>query len=1088
MRRNLLFILFMLMAGALFAQKEARMLRFPTVYGNQIVFTYAGDLYSVQKKGGLARKLTNDIGYEMFAKFSPDGKQIAFTAQYDGNTEVFVMPAEGGTPKRLTYTATLGRDDVADRMGPNNIVMAWTPDGKYIVYRSRKQTFNSFRGQLFKVSVEGGLSEEIPLNDGGFCSYSPDGKKLAFNYVFREFRTWKYYKGGMADDIRIFDFETKKVERICQNPNQDIFPMWAGDEIFYLSDRDRIMNMFCYNTKTKETSKVTNFDKYDVKFPSIGGNQIAFENGGYVYVFDTKTKKAEKVDIIIADDNITGRTELKNASQNINSADISPDGKRVIFTARGDIFSVPAEKGITYNYSKTSGVHERDVAWSPDGKYIAFISDKSGEFEIYTQKSDGSEPPTQITDNADTYKFSLQWSPDSKKILWNDRKLRLRYVDVATKQVTLVTQTDNPIIRQFTWSPDGQWIAYCPISYGNMSKIYIYNVNTKEINQVTENWFSANSPAFSDDGKYLLYSSARSFDPIYNNIEWNVAYQDMEKIYMVTLQKSTPSPFALENDIFTVQEPKADDSKKKKGKKGKNDEEKPSTPVVKINFDGIFERVIELPIASSNYGNIYCFNDKVYYNYFERSTRKNGMKMFDLKKKEEIDILDNARFGVTANRKKFLISQGGSWAVVDAPQGKLTIKDKMDLSNMKVQVDIKKEWMQIFDESWRQMRDFFYVENMHGLDWDMIKDKYRVLVPFVNHRNDLTYIIGEMIGELSAGHAYVGGGDRPHPEKVKLGLLGAKLSKDASGYYKIDEILSGVSWDKSRRSPLKEVGVDVNKGDFILAVNGTPTNSISNIYELLIDMADKEVELTINSSSSTSGSKKVLVKTIDDESELYYQKWIQSNIEKVDEATKGQVGYIHIRDMGPTGLKDFMSNFYGQLDKKALIIDDRGNGGGNVSPMLIERLRRKVTRSRMSRNSTKPGQVPMQMMLGPKVLLMNQYSASDGDLFPYSFKKHKLGKTIGVRTWGGVVGISGSLPFIDGGTLMRPEHASYSSEKSEWIIEGYGVEPEIEIENDPHKEYTGEDAQLNKAIEVILQELENYQPLPDIPEPPVKNK
>ena len=431
----------LIFAQNIFSQEEARLLRFPTIHGNQIVFSYAGDLYSVSKIGGVARKLTNDVGYEMFSRFSPDGKTIAFTGQYDGNTEVFTMPAEGGIPKRVTYTATLGRDDVSDRMGPNNIVMAWSKDGKNIVYRSRKQSFNSFKGQLFNVSINGGISAELPLPSGGFCSYSPDGNKLAYNKVFREFRTWKYYKGGMADEIWIYDFKTKETVNITNNITQDIIPMWHGDNIYYLSDRDRTMNLFVYNSLTKETVKLTDYTDYDIKFPTIGDKEIIFEKGGYIFTFDIETRDIKKINIIISNDFTNSRNELIDASKSKNSLSVSPDGQRLVVGARGDIFTIPAKDGITRNLTQSSGVHDRNAVWSPDGKNIAFISDKTGEYEIYIIKQDGSEKPIQLTKNADTYKYRVQWSPDSKKIMWSDKKLRLQFIDIETKKVTLVEES-----------------------------------------------------------------------------------------------------------------------------------------------------------------------------------------------------------------------------------------------------------------------------------------------------------------------------------------------------------------------------------------------------------------------------------------------------------------------------------------------------------------------------------------------------------------------------------------------------------------------------------------------------------------------
>ncbi|HYW94640.1 MAG TPA: S41 family peptidase [Bacteroidales bacterium] len=1068
--------------SSLYSQEEARLLRFPAIHGDQLVFSYAGDLYTVKGDGGMARRLTSNPGYEMFAHFSPDGKYIAFTGQYDGNTEVFVIPSEGGIPKRLTFTATLNRDAIGDRMGPNNIVMAWTPDSKHIIYRSRKETFNSFKGSLFKVSVDGGLSEQLPLSFGGFCSYSPDGSKLAFNWVFREFRTWKYYRGGMADDIRIYDFKKGTDEKITENNAQDIIPMWVGNNIFYLSDRDRTMNLFVYNTDTKNTEKVTNFDNYDVKFPTADDDYVVFENGGYIYKYDIKTKKAEKVSITIANDEPQARSELKDVSKDIRSGDLSPKGERVVFAARGEIFSLPAKEGVTYNYTRSSGIHERNVEYSPDGKNIAFLSDKTGEFEIWVQKQDGSEPAWQLTHNADTYIYSFNWSPDSKKILYHDRKMRLQYIDVESGKVTQVETEKYGIPNSYDWSPDSKWISYEYTTANQFTIVRLYNLESDKKYDVTDNWYDSGAPTFSDDGKYLFFVSMRDFNPIYSRTEWNTAYSDMSKIYLVTLSADEKSPFAPENDVI-----KTDEGEDENGN-GKESAEKSDDKTITIDVEGIKDRIDVLPVEASNYFNIQTTGSKIYYIEYSSS---NGMtaKLFDLKQKKETEIGKGLRFSLSASGKKMLVGMHGKWAVIDPPSSQVEITDAMDLSGMKTEVNYAREWKQIFDESWRQYRDFFYVPNMHGVDWEAMKEKYGQLVPYVKTRDDLTYLIGEMIGELSIGHAYVTTGEKKQkPERIKTGLLGAKLSKTSSGYYQIKEILQGANWSKDLRSPLTEIGLNINEGDYILAINGVSTADMDDIYASLVGKAGITVELTVNSKPKMDGSRKVVVVPVDDEAQLYYYKWVQHNIDYVNEKTDGQVGYIHIPDMGPEGLNEFVKHFYPQLDKKGLIIDDRGNGGGNVSPMIIERLRRTVTRATMRRNFPVGEPVPNQMMLGPKVLLIDRYSASDGDLFAYSFKKHHIGTVIGTRTWGGVVGITGSLPFIDDQDLRKPEFASYSSEKSEWIVEGHGVDPDISIDNDPHQEFLGNDAQLDKAIEVITGQLKDYKPIPPVPNPPDKSK
>ncbi|MFO7755242.1 MAG: protease, partial [Bacteroidales bacterium] len=752
MRRILVIAFLIALSSSLIAQEEARLLRFPAVSGDRLVFSYAGDLYTTGINGGMARKLTTHKGYEVFPKFSPDGSTIAFTGQYDGNTEVFTIPAAGGSPERLTYTATLGRDDIGDRMGPNNIVMAWAPDGEKIIYRSRKQSFNAFRGQLFTVPASGGLSSEVPLSDGGFCSYSPSGDKLAFNWVFREFRTWKYYRGGMADDIRIYDFKTGEVEQVTDHPAQDIIPMWIGKEIYFLSDRDRIMNLFAYDTESGETRKVTDFSDYDIKFPSHSDKHIAFEKGGYIYLFDVETQQSRKLSIQIANDKPWARTQWKDASENIRMTHPAPDGERVVFSARGDIYSVPAKNGITHNMTATSGVNERNARWSPDGKHIAWISDASGEFEIYMARQDGEGEPEQLTEGSETYIFSLEWSPDSKKILYHTKKRELCYVEVETKKLTVVEKSDRSPGFSYSWSPDSKWIGYTR-PQRDMTIIRLYNLDKKESYEVTEGWYNSSGPSFSRDGKYLLFTSARDFNPVYSQTEWNHAYTDMSRIYMITLAKETPSPFAPENDVV-----KTGDEKDEK----KEDDNKD----IKVDIDGIQERVIDLPVSPANYSNVTAVNGKVYYNVRSSSERGSKMKVYDLEKKEETELGSNIMFTISPNGKKMLVRSGGKWGVITLPSSKVNIDKAIDLSDMKVKVDLEAEWQQMFDEVWRHMRDFFYDPGMHGVDWNAIYNKYNELVPHLAHRSDLAYLMGEMIAELNVGHAYVNNGERPQPERI----------------------------------------------------------------------------------------------------------------------------------------------------------------------------------------------------------------------------------------------------------------------------------------------------------------------------------
>jgi tricorn protease len=1088
------FVCFIFFTGILYAPQEARLLRFPAIHKDQIVFTYAGDLYLVSSTGGVARKLTSHEGFELFARFSPDGSKIAFTGEYDGNREVYLIPRGGGIPKRLTYTASLGRDDVTDRMGPNNIVMGWKHDNKHIVFRSRRREWNSFNGQLYLASVDGGIPQQLPLPRGGFCSFSPEDKKLAYNRIFREFRTWKRYRGGMADDVWIYDFETKKIENITNNPAQDIIPMWQGRKVYFLSDRDenKRMNLYVYDTVTKETKKLTSFEDFDIKFPSLGPEAIVFENGGEIYRFDLALQKAAKVPVIIADDMISARDEIVKVSDKVTNYEISPDGKRALFGARGEIFTVPAKHGNTRNLTNTSGVHERNSKWSPDGRWIAYLSDASGTDEIYTMSQGGSGKAKQITKNGDTYKYQIYWSPDSKKLLWGDKKLRLNYVDIETKEIVEVVKAKAWEIRDYCWSPDSQWIAYSKPEADAMSKIYLYSLQTKKNHEVTEGWYSSYRPSFSSAGKYLFFISDRDFNPVFSRTEWNHAYQAMARVYLVTLSADVKSPFEPKSDEVIPKKESSEESetaeeKKKKPEETKEKQEKEIQ--VKVNLQGLKNRIIGLPVEVANYQHITSVGDKIYYMKRKEGEGKSCLKMYDLKEQKETDLGQINGYEISADMKKMLVSKDKSYVVIDLPKAQIKIKDKLDLSGMEMKLERRKEWNQIFDECWRQMKDFFYDPAMHGVDWEAMKKRYEPLAKAVNHRADLTYVIGEMIGELNVGHTYVGGGDMPKVKKIKVGLLGAQFEKDPeTGYYQIRKILKGQNWDKSLRSPLTEVGVNVKEGNYLLAVNGKPTNDMTDMYDALLNTVGKQVTLKVNAKPQEKGGQEVVVLPIEDELPLYYYNMVQTNIEKVTKATEGKVGYIHLPDMGQPGLNEFVKHFYPQLRKKALIIDVRSNGGGNVSPMIIDRLRREIAMVDVARN-TIPAPDPYAAFLGPMVCLMDEFSASDGDIFPYRFQKHKLGKTIGKRSWGGVVGIRGTLPLLDGGYLRKPEFATYGAEGEGWIIEGYGVDPDIYVDNDPAKEYAGIDEQLNKALEVILEELKTKEKkLPPVPRYPKKDK
>jgi len=1114
--------LFGMMRGAPPPLADTRLLRFPATNGEQIVFSYAGQLYTVGTAGGTARRLTDGPGYAIFPRFSSDGKQLAFTAQYDGSTEVYTMPAAGGIPQRLTYSATLSRDDLADRMGPNNAVLTWKNTRPEVVFRSRWRSFNPFIGELFSVGLDAEVPTQLPVPRGGFLSFSPDDTKIAYNRIFREFRTWKNYRGGMADDIWIFDLKSGALENITRNDAQDLFPMWAPNgKIYFVSERSGRGNLFSYEIATKKTTQLTQFGEYDVKFPSLGRGAIVFEQAGQIWRLDLSDEKSAPISIVVREDFVGARPTQTGVAKFVQGVALSPDGQRATVSARGDIFTVPSKDGPTRNLTKSPGTHERGSTWSPDGKWIAYLSDESGESELYVRSQDGRDAPVKVTSDADTYYYSPSWSPDSKSLAWSDRKQRLRVVDVDSKAVTLVAENPDGVIRDFDWSPDSKWLAWTKSGNRILGQIVLTRIADKLAVAASDPVFEANSARFSDDGKWLAFASSRDFNPIYSNTEWNHAYQNMERVYLVALAKSTPSPFAPKSDEVSIAEDdeklstedasptdaeaKAGEAKsggdKKPGDAAK--EKKPKIDVA-IDVDGLHQRAIGLPIAPSNYGTPRILGDKVYYRRVPSGPVTGGgggegfgggnnsravIAVYNLKDRKETELGNVDAFSISGNGKKMLVRIGRDWSIVDTPTGKLEVKpeNKLDFNGMEVRLDRHAEWTQIFNESWRQMRDFFYAPNLHGVDWPAQREKYGALLPYVATRNDLTYLIGEMISELHVGHAYVGGGDRIEAPRTLTGLLGAQVSRDAqSRAYRIDRILPGENWQNSTRSPLTEIGVDVKEGEFILAVNGQQVRDLPNLYAALTGTVGKQVVLRINKTPVDEGARDVTIVPIADEAPLYYEGWVEKNIAYVSSKTDGNVGYLHIPDMGPEGLNEFVRRFYPQLTRNALIVDVRGNGGGNVSPMIIERLNREIVMITVARNGM-PFPNPVGQLLGPKVTLLNEYSASDGDLFPYRFRAAGLGKLVGKRSWGGVVGITGSLPLIDGGTLMRPEFAPYAADGKSWVIEGHGVEPDIVVDNDPAREFRGEDQQLDKAIETILEELKTKTvTLPPVPPFPIK--
>lgn len=1068
-----LILLFVSLSLSTFGQ-EARLLRYPNTSESQVSFVYGGDIYIAPIGGGAAQRLTSSEGLERYPRFSPDGKSLAFTAEYDGNNEIYTFDLADKflNPKRITYSFM--ESGTAERQGPDKIIMQWTADGSKIMYRSRHMGWN-LAGQLFFIDRNGGLPEQIPVPRGGFASLSPDGNKIAYNRIFREYRTWKRYSGGQADEIRIYDLKSGQSDNISNTKYQDIIPLWAGNKIYYLSDRDFTMNLFCYDLSTKQTKKITDFNEFDVKFPSLGAKHIAFENGGFIYLMDLATEQVRKIEISITNDFAENRPSIEKVNEKINSADLSPNAKRALFTARGNVFTVPANKGNIENITNEQGVNNRGAVWSPDGKWIAYISDKSGNDEIYIMKPDGTDK-TQLTNNGKFYRYSILWSPDSKKLLSYDNTRNLYYIDIATKKQTNIVKSKIWNISDFDWSPDSRWVAYVDYPESRFGQINIYSLENGKSQPVTSQMFSSYSPKFTHGGRYLIFVSDREFQPSMGNFEYNFQYSHMSNVYGITLQDTIMNPFAVYENDAEVE----DEEKKKK-------EKKDGEIKLEINFNNITDRIFKIPTATGQYSNLVpTKSHKLYYIRNEKS-KPRAMFYYDFVSKEEKEVGDVSNFTISTDEKNIMFRSGKEYYITKLGE-KISTKDgKLDLSQMQTILDRRAEWNQVFNESWRHFRDFFYDPNMHGYDWEAIRKRYETLLPYVNHRNDLTYIIGEMIAELDAGHAYVSGGDQPKVEPIPVGLLGADF-EFASNSYKIKKIYEGMNWESDVRSPLTEPGLNIKEGDYILEIDGVKLDKTNTPHSQLVNKANKFIKVKIGKSANDANARALDIKTISSEKTLRYYDWVESNRRKVDSATNGKIGYIHIPDMMPNnGLNWFVRYFYPQLGKEGLVIDDRFNGGGNVSPLIIERLRRELVIAKYARNMEKVLTNPDAVMTGPMVCIINEFSMSDGDLFPYQFKTLGLGQVIGKRSWGGVIGIYGSLPLLDGSSINKPEVSNFGAD-GKWVLEDVGMVPDLEVDNDPWQEYHGNDQQLNKAIEMVLEQLKTDKK-PKLPSvPPLPNK
>lgn len=1067
---------------------QTKLLRFPDVYGDRVVFTYGGDLWTASASGSTATRLTAHSGVESYAKFSPDGKRIAFTGQYDGDEQVYVIPASGGEPKQLTFYPSRG--PLAPRWGFDNQVHGWTRDNK-IYFRSLRDSWSLPIARLYAVSPEGGPAEALPMPEAGSGAFSPDGGRMVYSPRFRDFRPEKRYGGGQANKLYIYDLKTNGARLISDGPRASRDAMWIGDAVYYNSDKDGKFNLYEYDTDSGKTAQITKNRDWDIRWPSSDDQgRIIYERDGEIEILAVDSKKATKLNITVPDDGIHKRRRQVSVANQISSYALSPKGERALFSARGDIFTAPIEKGGVRNLTKSSTANDRFPTWSPDGKQIAFISDKSGEDEVWIAAQDGSTPAEQFSTGSKGQRYSPSWSSDGKKIAFGDKDGRVYVLTVATKQLQQIADAPNGLILDYDWSPKGNFIAYSMQGRNGMSAVHIWSTAENKSYRVTPEMFGASSPAWDPSGNYLYFISAREFAPQISNSEFNYATNRMSQIYAAALRKDVKNPFPYESDEVTLAEDKKEGTPTPSPSPDAKPPEKPET----IDFDGIEGRTAKAPLPADNYAGlstnkghlIYLITSPFYYG--RAADSQTSLRIFSLKERKETTLLTPAfGYAISADGMKlFSASTGGAYSVIDAnPNGDKTRKG-VSTAGLITEINPAEEWTQIFNESWRRYRDWFYVENMHGFDWARIRDDYKKWLPYVNHRSDLNYVISEMSSELTVQHAYIDGGDFNLPPRVRVALPGARFEVDkAANRYKISKIFGGQNEEDIYRSPLTEVGSDAKVGDYVLAINGEDVRGDRDIYSYLRGKADTTVTLTLNSTPTSQGARTVTFRPVTSESDLVYLDWIQNNRERVSRLTNGRVGYIHIPDMGAAGIREFIKWYYPQLDKEGLVVDVRANGGGNVSRMLIERLRRKVLGVNFGRGNDDGVTYPDGVFKGPMVAILNENSASDGDIFPYMFREAGLGPLIGKRSWGGVVGITNRGNLIDGGTVNVPEFA-LANIKGEYIIEGYGVDPDIEIENDPKSVIAGRDPQLERAVEEVMRKLAQPVRLPKRPADPNK--
>jgi tricorn protease len=1055
--RNTVFVIILLLSlAAISAAQGTRLLRHPTVSRDAIAFEYAGDLWSVSRNGGAAKRLTSTPGVDIDPYFSPDGSQIAFTSTEAGNTDVYVMPANGGDPKRLTYHPGSDR------------VKGWTPDGRFVVFSSlRTSAPQEAFTRLWKVSVDGGAEEPLPLPRAWSGSFSPDGAKLAYEEIqqplipgWYEASYWRHYRGGRVHPISIVDLANNTVEKLPWTNSNDSIPMWVGNTIYFVSDRDFTANLYSYRVDTKQVTKITNHDDFDIMSASAGPDAVVYEQAGYIYLVDAKTGKEKQLNIEVTGDLPWTRPQFKKVDSMIRSAQVSPGGVRAAFEARGDIFTVPSAKGDYRNLTSSPGTHDSDPAWSPDGAQISWISDASGEQQLMLGDATGLTQPRAIPLPSTAFYSNSVWSPNGEQILIEDNHHDLWSIDAKSGSATKVDTDENgDPTRSFdaSWSPDSKWIAYAKNLKSRMQAIFIYSVAEKKSYQITDSLADSISPAFDAGGKYLYFLASTNYGPHTSWLEMSsLDHPTLRSVYLVVLGANEPSPFLPETGDEPGKPAAAPNPDAAKAK--------PASTDVHIDLNGIGQRILPVAVPPADYGNLVAGPaGTFFYTEAVAGTGTAKLQKYQLKAAAAAPFLEGiTQYSISADRKHLLYgARGGRWGIVGT-DGPAKLGDgALNVSQLEMKVDPRAEWANIFREAWRVQREYFYDPKMQGADWNAIYKKYLPLLAYVGHRADLGYLIAQVGGELTVGHSYLAGqGDMPGEDPVSVGLLGADVAAD-NGKYRITHIYTGENWNPELRAPLSSPGIDVAEGDYILEVNGKPLDTKANFYSVFENTANRQTVLRVSKSPSGEGSRQVLVVPIANESGLRTRAWVENNRRMVDKLSGGRLAYVWLPNTSVPGYASFIRYFYSQQDKEGTVVDERYNEGGMIADFIVNELDRKPIGFFALRDGN-TFYSPIAGVYGPKVMLINESAGSGGDALPFWFKQRKLGPLIGTRTWGGLVGTLGTAPTIDGGGITAPTLAFYNLQ-GKWDVENIGVSPDIEVENAAADVLSGHDPQLERA-------------------------